>query len=497
MRIDQLTKMRFVGFATLAGLVLGAAGCDSGGGAGGDDDDDVQVDGGSSGRDPFAALPDTTEGLTNVSADLDAVLERGALADACTRWRAGGADRRTQLLCGKWMFFYEGFGTAGVPAVLPEVLIENFPDDIGPGFSKYGMVADPGSAKKLPLGLAPGAKLGNLDTLAFTCASCHFARLPDGRYAVGAPNHAYEYGKQNLALAVFPLQAIMGSPADHDPDAIAAIQPLLDKVAADGALKLRLIGALLPLAGGAGMAPMFPREAEHHYARWPSGTIDFLIEPLPINDGVHTISKISALWGLPRDDERAASGMAGAQLGWTGGTTSLLSFLRGFVDFGGGKLADWPDDKLAPLAEYIYSLRAPAPQTPPAAAEVARGRALFDSAGCIACHDGPRGSGRRVYRFEEIGTDRAMERWMDGPSGFARPMTAEALTHGLKSPRLTGAWAFTRFLHNGSVRSLDALLCVTPRAGITEAAYADAGHDFGCGLPMADRVALVSFLKGI
>jgi len=495
MRIDQLTKTGFVGFAALAGLLLGAPGCD-GGSAAGDDDDEVQVDGGGSVRDPFAALPDTAEGLTNVSADLDAVLERGALSDACTRWRAGGADRRTQLMCGKWMFFYEGFGTAGVPAVLPEVLIENFPDDIGPGFSKYGMVADPGSAKHLPLGMAPGAKLGNLDTLAFTCASCHFARLPDGRYAVGAANHAYQYGKQNLALAVFPLLAIMGSPADHDPDAIAAIQPLLDKVAADGALKLRLISALIPLAGASSMVPMFPREAEHHYARWPSGTMDFLIEPLPLNDRVHTISKISALWGLPRDDERTATGMAGAQLGWTGSTSSLMVFLRGFVELGGGKLADWPDDKLAPLAEYVYSLRTPAALTPPPAAEVARGRALFDSAGCNVCHDGPRGSGKRLYGFDEVGTDRAMEQWLAGP-GFMPPAIAEPLTRKLKSPRLTGAWAFTRFLHNGSVQSLEALLCMVPRVGVTETAYGDAGHDFGCALPMAERQALVSFLKGI
>ena len=45
-----------------------------------------------------------------------------------------------------------------------------------------------------------------------------------------------------------------------------------------------------------------------------------------------TLFKISALWGLPRDDERTATGMAGAQLGWTGSTSSLMVFLRGFVD---------------------------------------------------------------------------------------------------------------------------------------------------------------------
>ena len=35
--------------------------------------------------DPFAPRPDTTEGLVNTSADLDAVLEFGALDSACTK----------------------------------------------------------------------------------------------------------------------------------------------------------------------------------------------------------------------------------------------------------------------------------------------------------------------------------------------------------------------------------------------------------------------------
>lgn len=68
--------------------------------------------------DPFAPQPDTSEGLTNVSSDLAAVLENGALAGACDAYAADPQDRRKRLLCGKWQFFYEGFGTAGVPTAL-------------------------------------------------------------------------------------------------------------------------------------------------------------------------------------------------------------------------------------------------------------------------------------------------------------------------------------------------------------------------------------------
>ena len=113
--------------------------------------------------DPFAPQPDTSEGLTNVSADLDAVLEHGTLAGACDAYAATPDDRRARLLCGKAMFFYEGYGTAGVPTPLATWLLDHFPDEVGPGFEKLGMVADPTSPAHLPLGFGPGAKLGSVE----------------------------------------------------------------------------------------------------------------------------------------------------------------------------------------------------------------------------------------------------------------------------------------------------------------------------------------------
>lgn len=84
--------------------------------------------------DPFAPRPDTSEGLVNVSTDLEAVLEHGALATACAEYAAAPGDRKKRLLCGKAMFFYESFGTPGVPKPIITWLIDNFPDDVGPGF---------------------------------------------------------------------------------------------------------------------------------------------------------------------------------------------------------------------------------------------------------------------------------------------------------------------------------------------------------------------------
>lgn len=489
--------MRLRVWPRCVGVVLAVvAACD-----GGSSKDSPNPDAGDEvASDPFAVQPDTSEGLTNVSADLDALLEDGALATACSDYAAAPTSRKARLLCGKAMFFYEGFGTVGVPTPLVDWLIDNFPDEVGPGFERVGMIADPFSAKAYPLGLAPGAPFGSVDSLAFTCASCHVAKLPDGRYAVGAPNHSYDYGRMNLMLSLVPAMAIPGAnEADHDPDALAIVKPLRDRMAANPGIQTALITALLPLISGGGASlPAFSAQNERYYAHWRSGTMDFFIQPLPFDDQVHTISKIGALWGLPTRAELDAGGIESAMLGSTGSTYSLANFLTGFVDLGGGKVAEWSDDRLAPLHDYIESLRPPTP--PMANAGIERGRSIYVAA-CQSCHGGPRGMGDSVYTFEEIGTDDAIEWWADGPDHDGEPCcnlrfpAEDKLTHALKSPRLVGLWAMSRFLHNGALDSLEQLLCLAPRAGISEQAAGDGGHEFGCTLPTEDRAALVEYLR--
>lgn len=448
--------------------------------------------------DPFAPQPDESEGLTNTSADLDALLEHGALAGACDRYRGGQTDRKTMLLCGKWMYFYETFGTFGVPAVLAKFMVKNFPAEIGPGFTKLGLVEDPGSADDLPLGLAPTAPInGNVEAVAFTCASCHFGQLPDGRYAVGAPNHRYDYGTHILALTVAPMVGTgLGQASAHDAAAIAKVQPVLDRLASDGALKTKFLLALAPLASIS--MPAMTQATEHAYATWPKGTLDFMMAPLPVDDGAHTVSKMIGLWGIPRPAEVTASGMSSAMLAWTGDALSLDEFVKGFATLGGS--APPTDAQMRPLLEYIYSLRAPANPNPPAAALVSQGEELYASKGCKTCHQGPRGSGLKPYTFAEVGTDPAMARWADpdlsGTACCGLPIMPGQLTHGVKSPRLVGTWALGKFLHNGALSSLDELFCLgggRPPVG-SEPMRTD-GHAYTCdGLTEDQKRALMAYL---
>ncbi len=456
-------------------------------------------------RDPFAPQSDASEGLTNVSSDLMAVLEGGTLDGACDRyWDAvdGGDDtRRERLLCGKEMFFYEGFETVGVPTVLLTTVLELFPNQLGPGASGVGMVADPTSEDGLPLGFGPGKDFAEgTPALAFTCASCHFGKLPDGRYSVGAANHQYAYGEMNLAIAVLPLTALLGT--EPEPSAAAVLAPYRDAMEADPSIRLRMLAALVPLASSGATLPQFTDEVQAQYASWKTGTMDFVIVPLPLDDEVHTVSKIMPLWGLPTDDEVEQFEMDGALLGHTGVSTGVLNFLEGFVVLGDGNREAWTAARLGPLEDFLLSLRAPRNLAPPSENLRNEGKELFVQKGCLDCHDGARGSSRQVYSFDEIGSDPAMARWL-GPDADGKPCCGidlvgrDTLTQGIRAQRLVGIWAAQRFLHNGSVDSLESLFCLdTERPTVEASPWSDRGHRFSCdGLSDAEKQALIAYLR--
>jgi hypothetical protein len=187
-------------------------------------------------------------------------------------------------------------------------------------------------------------------------------------------------------------------------------------------------------------------------------------------------------------------------ISWTGGTATLLNFARSFVSLGGGDRVPWPDERFEPLLDYLTSLRAPPSTAPPPATSVEWGGALFASRGCLGCHDGPRGSGRKLYDYAEIGTDDALQRYtdpdLDGiPCCGIKFEPGDIVSHQLKSPRLVGLWGQQRFLHNGSLDSLEQLLCLDARPDAPELAYRTIGHKYGCDAPEDERRAIVDYLK--
>ncbi len=446
--------------------------------------------------------------ITDVSTSLEAVLENNRFAGACDRYFADpeNASEYLTLMCGKWMFFYDGFGAMGLPKSLAVYMTENLPNTVGRGFSKYGMISDPYSPEGLPLGFPEGRELAeDVPTLAYGCATCHFGQTRDGRYAVGHPNHDYDYGKQVLASAFFPTFALEENPeGDFAPETIALLQPLLEEYRASNSM-LALLGALLPLANipEDQLADItISAENQALYASWKTGVQDFMITPVGIDDFVHTATKIQHLWEIPTPDEMADfGGPHSAMLSSFGGAVSLEQFFQGFLLISAVDGEEFGAERGRPLVEYVYSLKAPSNPQPPIPDFAAEGEILFESKGCADCHNGPRHSGTRIFTFDEIGTDDALRYWgdkdQDGIQDFPSVDGTNGITHGVKAPRMNGIWSLKRLLHNGSVDSLEDLFCINQmRPTIEEHVFSDRGHMMTCeGLSIGEKEALITYLN--
>ena len=434
----------------------------------------------------------------DVDVGLAAVLETQTIAGACEALDAGATDDATVLRCGKWMFFYETFGTVGVPVGLLEFAQKHYADTFyGPGFSQLGFVPDPANAKGMPIGLAPTTgKLGSITTRAFTCAACHFGQLSDGRFAVGYGNGKLDYGTFLASLGA-PLSLSFN---ENDPKVAPELRMRLASAVAAAKLKsgytteAGLLGLSLLGAGNTGSSTV---EEQQRFLALKPGTMDFLTKPL-IDDGVWTVSRIVSLWNLPDEAQRQAAHMPHEMLSLNGGVKRTMDFLKGFVAIGIG--TTWTEQRLLPLERYLRSLRAPEPSMPPGDTET--GAALFVEKGCLGCHAGPSGEGTRVFTFAEMGTDDAYAN-IYNPTDAGAPCCGlgndpSTVTRGVKAARLAGVFTARRLLHNGSIASLEELFCLTPRDASTLVAQTSKGHTMTCdGLDPGEKQALLRYLRSL
>jgi hypothetical protein len=183
------------------------------------------------------------------------------------------------------------------------------------------------------------------------------------------------------------------------------------------------------------------------------------------------------------------------------------------------------------LSEKIRPPRYPFP-TDEAAAK--RGESLF-SANCNSCHAGPENDSR-LHPVAEIGTDphRAEMFTQKLADGFNK-FLAELETEGYKAPKeygvrstgkyfaatLSGVWARSPYLHNGSVRTMQELL-TAPQERVksfhrgsraydehnlgytdegnytlntTASGNSNSGHDYGTKLSSEQKRDLIEYLK--
>ena len=442
----------------------------------------------------------------DLSVSLEEVLEYGSLGKACEAYKAKPNDYNWKLKCGKFQFFYDPLGTEGVPGRLLLFLLKHFKELVGPGFSRLGMIADPYSERGLPIGMAATRNYGDrFEAFGYTCASCHFAKLKDGRYSVGAGNFDFEYGKKSILVGVFPRLVTPFTDMDKiHPGSLELLAPYMKVLNNNKGLSLRFAVQMLPLVTAGEKVPVLAYEVQDHYLSWPPGVMDFFMSPAYVDDGVHIASKVQNLWEIPRPREWGKHGMPHGMLGSTGGTFDVLGFVKEFVRLGGGVPDDYKNEDYGPMVEYIYSLKAPPPLRKPPAEHVAMGEKLFAER-CIGCHGGSSFEGDRIYSFAEMGTDDALRYWLDGWDLDGEPCCGleysgdSEFTYGVKSPRLKGLFSVQTFLHNGSVTSLEELFCIeNDRLSRGRRPHSKVGHRQTCDhLELAEKKALISYLKSL
>lgn len=168
----------------------------------------------------------------------------------------------------------------------------------------------------------------------------------------------------------------------------------------------------------------------------------------------------------------------------------------------------YSDEQLYALTLYLYSLKPP-PNPNKFDALAARGQKVFEREGCAACHTPPLYTNNKLTPVDgfnvpaehpkkydimplSVGTDPALALKTRRGTGY------------YKVPSLRGVWYRGPFEHNGSVMTLEDWFdprrlrdayAPTGFRGAGVKARAVKGHAFGLNLSVADRQALIAFLK--
>jgi hypothetical protein len=168
----------------------------------------------------------------------------------------------------------------------------------------------------------------------------------------------------------------------------------------------------------------------------------------------------------------------------------------------------YSDEELYALARFVYSLQPPTNPNPTTVLAT-RGQDVFTHEGCGACHTPPLYTNNKLT--PALGF-RAAATGIEGPDLMPRsvgtnPDLALRTRRGTgyyKVPSLKGVWYRGPFEHSGSVATLEDWFdprrlrddyVPTGFKGHGVRTRAVKGHEFGLGLSLADKTALIAFLK--
>ena len=397
---------------------------------------------------------------------------------------------------------------------------------VGNSFFRDNWVAAPASAEGRD-GLGPHFS-------ANSCSACHpedgrgLPPLPDvgrGRGSVlfasprgadGQPHPIYGAQLQDQAVAgVRPEVSLVARPRAEDPrpdDAARLALERFDVVLADAAYgplgELRLSLRVGPQIIGLGLLEAVPDEAIHALADPDDRDGDGIsgrVHEVVGDDGAARVGRFGWKASQPTLEGQVAAALHG-DMGLTTNRHPDENHSAAQLDArqapsGGGPEVD--DHKVARLAHYCRVLAVPAqrvPEDPVRAAEVARGRAVFDAVGCGACHAPTLRTGGtspiEAFRSVEFHpfTDLLLHDMGDGLADDRRDGAATG--REWRTPPLWGIGLLetvnghTRLLHDGRARSIE-------EAVLWHGGEAESSRKRFGALPPADRAALLAFLRSL
>ncbi len=473
-------------------------------------------------------------------------------------------------------FLHGSMGTEVFPEAVLRAFIKTYPDLFPTAdFTHVGLISDPGFGWPIGLSRTNVKHLGGLSAVGINCASCHFAQITSTSTnepirILGVTSHFdVERFFGSVLIATFKtsdpanMKRFLGAYLSGDPKAfeqswrdqkskiMATIQndPFGAKDVEPGELHKidnrdvdQSFDPNVDLAEKAhSMLKLFHniRAALHVPDQPPQKTppasgpgrndaFGLLAASLLHSPQPYSPIKFGLVWNV---DQRT-------WVHWDGNTKSPLSRnLLASLGLGAPMHLQHPDLDFAlvkrqtDLSEKIRPPRYPF-KIDKAAAK--RGEPIFAS-NCNSCHGGPE-SDKRLYPISEIGTDpqRAemfTQKLADGFNkflaelefaGYEPPKEVGVRSTGKYfAPSLSGVWARSPYLHNGSVRTMRQLLTPPEQRANTfhrgsrvfdeqELGYTDeggylfdtttrgnldSGHDYGTKLTDNEKRDLIEYLK--
>ncbi|MFZ9520614.1 MAG: hypothetical protein ACO3A4_09070 [Silvanigrellaceae bacterium] len=472
----------------------------------------------------------------DVGNSLEEILERPRTERACENYSSmlddsdqprKGTDpvqlREQEILCGKWMFLsWETSGKLPLPEILFNAIERSWPDRVGPGFQKLGFFPNPTDPAGRPLGIARSTtRYTGMPSVNVTCAACHVGQLPDGRFAIGAPNTKLDLSTFNL-MSYYPLYAAMLDPERKKlPQQAQAFFAELERTerrrVVDGKNRIDWSNLVFKYSRMLHMLNIGPKglpdvkfvamPPERDLLSWLNGRPGVFNPGAPMltiqRDGVPNLS-IPQIWGLTGYEEDFLAGRV-APLGQTTKYASLEKFVASALVYAYQDLSLVRPRNIRPLVAFLRQLRAPGQQQSSPGELVENGRLIFKSA-CVQCHDGTAGESTRLYPAEIVGSPKSLENARQDYKAttpiakliddLSQQLSADLRPQpeGIRSRRLIGVWSRRDLMIDGSVENLDDLFCKS-RAGRK---IAGSPHSELCSnFDDSEKEALMGYLRSL